>query len=393
MSDLEDYLNQLIRKKNIFREQSFKKLKQVLVNLKIKKPNKIISITGTNGKGSTAEILSRVLVKNKYEVGLFTSPHLIKFNERIRINNENIDDTELLNCLEEVDNLKESKELNFYQIIAAAAFLFFSKKKLDVWILEVGLGGRLDPANYFDADISVITKVALDHENILGKGVENIGREKAGIFRTNQTVIFGEGFMPNSVLKIAEKLNVDLHKVDDTNMESAYFHKNSLGISKKIFELHFPEIDAKSELEKINEYVFLGRNHLVSKNLLLDVSHNSDSIENLKNFINKYYSEFTLNAIFTCDKDKQLPNILKPIINIIDDWYLPELNHPQIMKNIEIENYLVRKDKNVFCGYEISEINDIVDKTDKNTLFVAFGSFKLVGKFYEALNIKIENTT
>ena len=299
----------------------------------------------------------------------------------------------MLNCLEEVDKLKESKELNFYQIIAAAAFIFFSKKKLDVWILEVGLGGRLDPANYFDADISVITKVALDHENILGKGVENIGREKAGIFRTNQTVIFGEGFMPNSVLKIAEKLNVDLHKVDGTNMESAYFHKNSLGISKKIFELHFPEIDAKSELEKIDEYVFLGRNHLVLKNLLLDVSHNSDSIENLKNFINRYYSAFRLNAIFTCDKDKQLPNILKPILNFIDDWYLPELNHPQIMKNIEIENYLVRKGKNVFCGYDISEINDIVDKTDKNTLFVAFGSFKLVGKFYETLNNKIENTT
>ena len=392
MSHLEDYLNQLTRKKNIFREQSFKKLKQVLANLKIKKPNKIISITGTNGKGSTAEILSRVLANNKYEVGLLTSPHLVKFNERIRINNENIDDEEMLNCLEEVDKLKDSKELNFYQIIAAAAFLFFSKKKLDVWILEVGLGGRLDPANYFDADISVITKIALDHENILGKGVENIGREKAGIFRTNQIVIFGEGSIPNSVSKIVEKLNVDLHKVDGTNIESAYFHKNSLGISKKIFELQFPEIDAKSELEKIDEFEFLGRNHLVLENLLLDVSHNSDSIENLKNFINKHYSAFKLNAIFICNKEKQLPNILKPILNIIDDWYLPELNHPQIMKNIEIENYLVRKGKKVFCGYDISEINDIVNKTDKNTLFVAFGSFKLVGKFYEILNIKIENT-
>ena len=298
----------------------------------------------------------------------------------------------MLNCLEEVFKLKDSKELNFYQIIAAAAFLFFSKKKLDVWILEVGLGGRLDPANYFDADISVITKIALDHENILGKGVENIGREKAGIFRTNQTVIFGEGFIPNSVLKIVEKLNVDLHKVDGTNIESAYFHKNSLGISKKIFELQFPEIDAKSELEKIDEFEFLGRNHLILENLLLDVSHNSDSIENLKNFIDKHYSAFKLNAIFTCNKEKQLSNILKPILNIIDDWYLPELNHPQIMKNIEIENYLVRKGKKVFCGYDISEINDIVNKTDKNTLFVAFGSFKLVGKFYEILNIKIENT-
>ncbi len=392
MSDLEDYLHQLIRKKNIFREQSFKNLKQALVNLKIKKPNKIISITGTNGKGSTAEILSRVLVKNKYEVGLLTSPHLVKFNERIRINNENIDDSEMLNCLEEVDKLKGSKELNFYQIIAAAAFLFFSKKKLDVWILEVGLGGRLDPANCFDADISVITKIALDHENILGKGVENIGREKAGIFRTNQTVIFGEGFIPNSVLKVGEKLNVDLHKVDGSNIESAYFHNNSLGISKKIFELQFPKIDVKSELEKIDECVFLGRNHLVLENLLLDVSHNADSIENLKNFINKYYSGFRLNAIFTCSKEKQLPNILKPIIDSIDDWYLPKLNHPEIMKNVEIENFLTRKGKNVFCGYDISEINDIVKKTDKNTLFVAFGSFKLIGKFYEILNIKIEST-
>ena len=351
-----------------------------------------IHLAGTNGKGSTASIASKILQISGYKVGLYTSPHLINFNERIRIDGKPISNNEIIDFTKTHKNFFEKHSITFFEATTAMAFDYFKKNNVDIAIVETGLGGRLDPANYFDADISVITKIALDHENILGKGVENIGREKAGIFRTNQTVIFGEGFIPNSVLKIVEKLNVDLHKVDDTNIESAYFHKNSLGISKKIFELQFPEIDAKSELDKIDEFEFLGRNHLVLENLLLDVSHNSDSIENLKNFINKHYSAFKLNAIFTCNKDKQLPNILKPILNIIDDWYLPELNHPQIMKNIEIENYLVRKGKKVFCGYDISEINDIVNKTNKNTLFVAFGSFKLVGKFYEILNIKIENT-
>ena len=389
MTKLEEYLNPLLLKKNNFRKISFASLKKVISKLEINKPPKIISVTGTNGKGSTLEILSRVLSNNNYRVGLFSSPHLIRFNERIRINNVSISDDEILKCLKKLEVLEEYKDFNFFQLFSLVCFMIFSKKQLDVWLLEVGLGGRYDPVNCFDADISVITKVAIDHEDILGKGVENIGREKAGIIRKNNVTIFGEGKIPKSVDKIISNLKPSFYKVENSNIQLKNFHKNSVAIAKKIIDLEFKPLNSTLELNKLKNFTYFGRTHLFKKNLLLDVSHNSDSINNLQNYLIHNFCDTPMRAIFSCNKSKEIEELCEPIIDLFDEWFLPELDSNRVKDNKIVKKYLKSKGKKIKLGYDISQIIKILNKNEKNGLNVAFGSFILIGKIYEAYNLKI----
>ena len=389
MTKLEEYLNPLLLKKNNFRKISFASLKKVISKLEINKPPKIISVTGTNGKGSTLEILSRVLSNNNYRVGLFSSPHLIRFNERIRINNVSISDDEILKCLKKLEVLEEYKDFNFFQLFSLVCFMIFSKKQLDVWLLEVGLGGRYDPVNCFDADISVITKVAIDHEDILGKGVENIGREKAGIIRKNNVTIFGEGKIPKSVDKIISNLKPSFYKVENSNIQLKNFHKNSVAIAEKIIDLEFKPLNSTVELNKLKNFSYFGRTHLFKKNLLLDVSHNSDSINNLQSYLIHNFCDTPMRAIFSCNKSKEIEELCEPIIDLFDEWFLPELDSNRVKDNKIVKKYLKSKGKKIKLGYDISQIIKILNKNEKNGLNVAFGSFILIGKIYEAYNLKI----
>lgn len=389
MTKLEEYLNPLLLKKNNFRKISFASLKKVISKLEINKPPKIISVTGTNGKGSTLEILSRVLSNNNYRVGLFSSPHLIRFNERIRINNVSISDDEILKCLKKLEVLEEYKDFNFFQLFSLVCFMIFSKKQLDVWLLEVGLGGRYDPVNCFDADISVITKVAIDHEDILGKGVENIGREKAGIIRKNNVTIFGEGKIPKSVDKIISSLKPSFYKVENSNIQLKNFHKNSVAIAEKIIDLEFKPLNSTLELNKLKNFSYFGRTHLFKKNLLLDVSHNSDSINNLQSYLIHNFCDTPMRAIFSCNKSKEIEELCEPIIDLFDEWFLPELDSNRVKDNKIVKKYLKSKGKKIKLGYDINQIIKILNKNEKNELNVAFGSFILIGKIYEAYNLKI----
>lgn len=389
MTKLEEYLNPLLLKKNNFRKISFASLKKVISKLEINKPPKIISVTGTNGKGSTLEILSRVLSNNNYRVGLFSSPHLIRFNERIRINNVSISDDEILKCLKKLEVLEEYKDFNFFQLFSLVCFMIFSKKQLDVWLLEVGLGGRYDPVNCFDADISVITKVAIDHEDILGKGVENIGREKAGIIRKNNVTIFGEGKIPKSVDKIISNLKPSFYKVENSNIQLKNFHKNSVAIAEKIIDLEFKPLNSTLELNKLKNFSYFGRTHLFKKNLLLDVSHNSDSINNLQSYLIHNFCDTPMRAIFSCNKSKEIEELCEPLIDLFDEWFLPELDSNRVKDNKIVKKYLKSKGKKIKLGYDINQIIKILNKNEKNGLNVAFGSFILIGKIYEAYNLKI----
>ena len=389
MTKLEEYLNPLLLKKNNFRKISFASLKKVISKLEINKPPRIISVTGTNGKGSTLEILSRVLSNNNFRVGLFSSPHLIRFNERIRINNVSISDDEILKCLKKLEVLEEYKDFNFFQLFSLVCFMIFSKKQLDVWLLEVGLGGRYDPVNCFDADISVITKVAIDHEDILGKGVENIGREKAGIIRKNNVTIFGEGKIPKSVDKIISNLKPSFYKVENSNIQLKNFHKNSVAIAEKIIDLEFKPLNSTLELNKLKNFSYFGRTHLFKKNLLLDVSHNSDSINNLQSYLIHNFCDTPMRAIFSCNKSKEIEELCEPLIDLFDEWFLPELDSNRVKDNKIVKKYLKSKGKKIKLGYDINQIIKILNKNEKNGLNVAFGSFILIGKIYEAYNLKI----
>ena len=389
MTKLEKFFAPILEKKNNFRESSFSKLKKAVSELKLNKPSQIISVTGTNGKGSTLEILSQVLSNNSYKVGLFTSPHLIKFNERIKINNRAVSDKEIIETFKKLENLSDYKSFNFFQLLALACFVIFSNRKLDIWLLEVGLGGRLDPVNCFDADVSVITKIALDHEEILGKGREKIGKEKAGIIRSDQVFIYGEGLIPNSVKKVVDKLNPNFYKVDNSSLELENFHSNSVGIAKKILDVKFKEINSLNEIKKLKGNLNYGRCHKLRKNFIVDASHNNDSVKNLQKFISNNHHNSQIIAIFTCNESKKIEDLCMPMMDIVNEWYVPELDSNRVKSSSLIKKYLLSKGKIVNLGYDLSQLKEKIDKQEKNSLYVAFGSFILMGKIYESYDFQI----
>jgi folylpolyglutamate synthase/dihydropteroate synthase len=170
----------------------------------------VIIVGGTNGKGSTCAMLEAILLQAGYRVGLYTSPHLLHFNERMRINGESVSDDALITCFNKLDVVRDEVSLSYFEFTTLAAIQLFADAKLDAVIFEVGLGGRLDAVNVLDADVSIVTSVDIDHTEYLGDTREKIGFEKAGIYRAGKTAICGDPVPPQSLVQHAEKIGADL---------------------------------------------------------------------------------------------------------------------------------------------------------------------------------------
>jgi dihydrofolate synthase/folylpolyglutamate synthase len=163
-------------------------------------------VAGTNGKGSCAAALEALLQASALTTGLYTSPHLVRYNERIRINNQIVDDATLVDAFERIEAIRGDDPLTFFEYGTLAALVIFSDCRCDAWILEVGLGGRLDATNLIDADVAVITTVDLDHQDWLGDTVEKIAAEKAGIMRPGKPAFYGDVSLPLSIREHAQKI-------------------------------------------------------------------------------------------------------------------------------------------------------------------------------------------
>jgi dihydrofolate synthase/folylpolyglutamate synthase len=167
---------------------------------------RVFTVAGTNGKGSCAAALEALLQASALTTGLYTSPHLIRYNERIRINNQIVDDATLVDAFERIEAVRGDDPLTFFEFGTLAALVIFSDRCCDAWILEVGLGGRLDATNLIDADVAVITTVDLDHQDWLGDTVEKIAAEKAGIMRPGKPAFYGDVSLPLSMHEHAQKI-------------------------------------------------------------------------------------------------------------------------------------------------------------------------------------------
>lgn len=187
------------------------RLNRMLARLNWQRPAcPVITVGGTNGKGSCVALLTRILMEAGYRVGTFTSPHLLRYNERITLDNVEISDASLVAAFERIDAARGEQTLTFFEFNALAAFLIFETAGLDAIVLEVGLGGRLDAVNAIDADAALVTSIALDHTDWLGPDVESIGREKAGIFRKDRPAVFGGAQMPRSIAEVAQSVGANL---------------------------------------------------------------------------------------------------------------------------------------------------------------------------------------
>lgn len=173
----------------------------------------VITVAGTNGKGSTVALTSQLLAAGGYRVGTFTSPHLLRYNERIVIDGREVSDASLIAAFERIDAARGEDSLTFFEFNTLAALLVFETAGLDAMVLEVGLGGRLDSVNVVDADVAIVSSIALDHCDWLGPDVETIGREKAGIFRPGRPAVFGSRQMPASIAEVARHLGTPLYRL------------------------------------------------------------------------------------------------------------------------------------------------------------------------------------
>lgn len=215
MSDLSTWLCYLeqIHPKTI--DMELERVKTVAMQLDLLKPAPyVFTVAGTNGKGTTCKTLEMILLAAGFNVGVYSSPHLLRFTERVRVNNQESSEKATVDSFVSIEKQRGDVSLTYFEYATLSALYQFKQAKLDVVILEVGLGGRLDATNIIDADITVITSIAIDHADYLGHTRESIGKEKAGIFKSTSIAVVGEPDMPETITDTANRIQCPLYAVN-----------------------------------------------------------------------------------------------------------------------------------------------------------------------------------
>lgn len=324
-----------------------------LLNL-LKSPQKefkSIHVAGTNGKGSTAHLISSILQESGYNVGLFTSPHLIDFRERIKINSKFISKDEVkMFITKNIDFLIENK-ITFFEMTVAMAFNYFSKKKVDIALIEVGLGGRLDATNIIMPNLSIITNISLEHTEFLGETIEKIAREKAGIIKRKIPVVIGErnkkteecfkkiALKRESKIIFASDYNYDFDYLIDVSYQKKNV-KTALASLQFLSFLNIKKEDIENGLKKFKTNTsFIGRWQVLKKNpkIILDVSHN---LEGFKNIIEQIKNENFERLIFVMGfvKGKNI----KQIFSVLPKRAFYFISQPNIDRAYPIEEIKIK---------------------------------------------------
>ncbi|MDY2981616.1 MAG: folylpolyglutamate synthase/dihydrofolate synthase family protein [Fusobacterium sp.] len=366
---------------------------------------KIVHITGTNGKGSTATIVETVLLKQGYKVGKYTSPHILKFNERIRVNGQDISDEDITKVYGIVR--EKIKELGitptFFEVTTAMMFLYFSMREVEYVVLEVGMGGRFDATNVVDSDIAIITNVSIDHTEYLGKTIYEIAREKAGIIKDKSYVIVGDS-NPEFLKAIVEKKkdytnvfekykNIDYKldfknfvtdiEIDDKkyklslfgdyqvkNFLCAYEALKRLGISDEVI------IDAVKEVKWQCRFEIYKNEPLT----VLEGAHNIDGMSNLRKIIKQGYKKNEVVLIVSILKDKKIDEMLEICEDMSDKIILTSLSeNPRGLNGASIYEHSNKSSIYEVCedmkkSYEIA-------KSFGRKVIVVCGSFYTCEKF------------
>lgn len=370
----------------------------------------IIHIAGTNGKGSTLSFLRNILMHNGYSCHAYISPHLNKFNERIIINDQEISLSKLYNCLKYVKEINNNKQITFFEITTAAAFMMFEKHKADFLILETGLGGRFDATNIVPKKIlSIITNISMDHEEYLGNTIRKITKEKLGITNVSKNILIAK--QKSSVKKIIElnlvnKKNVYYYKKDFSFLNS-YKNKFIFRFKTNEFLINKPNLLGEHQLEnasnalaasmiieslgfKIKYNLFNkslahtkwpGRLEMIkykNKNIIFDGSHNVSGSEKLKIFLKqKKIKPLVLLGMLN---NKKLFDFLKIIKNNIEEIVaikIPEEKNS--FTPLQIEENCKNLSINCIKVSNLTQANKYILKT-KNKYILITGSLYLVGK-------------
>jgi dihydrofolate synthase/folylpolyglutamate synthase len=329
------------------------RVREVAKRMDIRFACPVITVAGTNGKGSTCAMAESILSQAGYKTGVFTSPHLVHFEERLRIAEVPVKAAELIASFARVDSARAEISLTYFEFTTLALLDVMVNAELDVAILEVGLGGRLDAVNIIDADCAIITSIDLDHMAFLGDTREKIGFEKAGIMRAGKHAIVSDPMPPASVQAHAEAIGADLWLVGrDFNFSGDKLQWAWAGRGKRFAGLAYPALRGANQLvnasgvlaaltalrERLpitaqavrNGLAFVelpGRFQIIpgEPNLILDVGHNPHAIAALAVNLDAMGFAPCTHAVFGAMADKDLANMLQRMNPLVDKWYFTDL--------------------------------------------------------------------
>lgn len=391
------------------------RVSQVKQRLGIEFSCPVITVGGTNGKGSTCAMLESILLQAGYRVGLYTSPHLIDFNERARIGGEPVADAALVEQFEAVQAQLGDVSLTYFEFTTLAILRLFAQAGLDAVILEVGLGGRLDAVNVVDADVAIVASVDIDHREYLGDTREEIGFEKAGIFRSGKAAICSDPVPPQSLIRHAEEIGADLWLFGrDFNYAGDKQQWNYGGRSQRRNALAYPSLRGANQLlnacaalavlEVLRHRLPVGaqevRNGLVLVDLpgrfqvlpgrptvILDVAHNPHAAATLaQNLDNMGFHPYTY-AVFGAMQDKDIDGIIAQLKTRIDHWCVTDLPLPRAASAAQIRARLneagvdadAKGERSVACFATPAEAYlDAMNRAGENDRIAVFGSFLTV---------------
>ncbi|MCS4532997.1 bifunctional tetrahydrofolate synthase/dihydrofolate synthase [Neisseria montereyensis] len=388
----------------------------------------VIAVAGTNGKGSVCAFLSQIYHQAGFKVGTLTSPHLLKFNERIAINTEPVSDEAITASFERIEAARGDISLTYFEFNTLAAVDIFMHEQVDLMILEVGLGGRLDAVNIFDADCAIVTSIDLDHQSFLGNTIEEVAYEKAGIFRAGKPAICGQNPPPESLRRHAEEVGavllVSKHDFSFTRLEqqqwSFRFHPQtsgslfSDGLTRNRNALPIPALRgayqlgnaacALAAIECMNDKLpidigSIKRGLLLTSNpgrfqvlpgrplVILDVGHNPHAAKALKQGLTTLPFANKRTAVFSMLADKDIDSVLDIVKGQFDQWYIAPLHLPRGMTNNELEQKLsahgienVTTFDNIQNAYQAA-----LAASSENDRITVFGSFHTVAEVMATL--------
>ncbi|MEB8433467.1 bifunctional tetrahydrofolate synthase/dihydrofolate synthase [Cocleimonas sp. KMM 6892] len=390
----------------------------------------IITVAGTNGKGSTVAFLNEMLQAEGYKTGAYTSPHLINYNERITINSNEASDALIIEAFDAIDQARfitnknneiEEVSLTYFEFSTLAAMWCFQQQDIDVAVLEVGLGGRLDAANLWDTNLAIITSIDVDHIDWLGDDRELIAKEKAGIMRSTAPAICGDPTPPEMIKTEAERLGIKLiqlnedfsFSIDKNDPEHWIWRdeKIELSLPKPRLQGDFQINNASTAIaglmaiqdrlptspESISAGLqkasITGRLQIINESpeWLLDVAHNPHSAKELSKYIDTHKVSGKTFALFSMLKDKDIDEVLKLMDPVIDEWHIVPLEGSRGTSLTDLKQQFTDSfiDSNLVTHERFSDACQLLKNITKDEdRVVAFGSFLVVSEVLDNSNFR-----
>ncbi|MCU7915565.1 MAG: bifunctional tetrahydrofolate synthase/dihydrofolate synthase [Candidatus Thiodiazotropha sp. (ex Gloverina cf. vestifex)] len=379
----------------------------------------VITVAGTNGKGSCVAMLDSIYRKAGYRVGVYTSPHLIRYNERIKLDGKPVEDRRLCEVFDAIDKARGDTTLTYFEFGTLAALYVFAEEHPDLVILEVGLGGRLDAVNIIDADLALISSIDLDHTDWLGETREEIGMEKAGIMRPGRPVVLADPEMPTSVFTAAQQVGArTLTLGRDYNFRQIATGWRWSGPDGNPLNLPVPALPALWQLQNAAAVVMAcrclqqqlecrdedlaagleqvrlpGRLQLITgrPNVLLDVAHNPQAVRSLRSYLARHPEQNPIRAVFGLLHDKDATAVASIMGDSIEAWHLMDL--PGNRGRLSNALAGTMRDAGITApihGYQTftKAFGAARSEAKGKGLILIFGSFLVVGEAMQYLSIE-----